>query len=181
MIQLFDVILTWKRGNIISEIISFFTRKGPSHVRTWTRGLYENFDFFEVTFPKPRFGYMAEIDFKEYRIEIGRHQNLPYPIPDDMVKIAIDEMIKLRDNTFYDVGELFEHLLEEVGIDSVDNSNPDHFVCSSGDEHIRKMWNKKEYLWCPDQQLVSPQDIRESPFYRKVKYSVGDLFVSDKS
>jgi len=173
MIQPFDVILTWKRGNFISEIISFFTRKGPSHVRTWIKGLYKDFDFFEVTFPEPRFGYIRELDLKKYRIEVGRHKNLPCPVPDEMVRIAIDEMIRLTEKTKYDVGELWENLLEELGIDSVDNSNPEHFVCSSGDEHNRKMWKEFEKLygvltWCPEQQLVSPQDIRESDYYIKL-------------
>jgi len=168
-----DHILTWPKKfkgfmGFISSFIIWITRKGPSHVRIYIKGLYGDFDFFEVTYPRARFGYMSEVSPKEYRIEIGRHKYLPFPLPQEIADIAILEMRKME-GTDYDIEELWEHLLDEGGIDEIDNSDPNIWVCSSGGGHIMHWigyaWHTKGKVV----SLLSPQDIRKSDEYAKVK------------
>ena len=163
----FDMIMTWpKRWNFISWFITWITRGGPSHVRVYCKGLFEDFEFFEVTFPRGRFGYMNEIDPKYYKVEIGRHSELFYPLPKELSDKGLKTMISLSDID-YDVGELaFSQLFDELGIDHTDQSSQEKFVCSSGAEHILASMN---FPFCPSEQLVSPQDIRKSKFYVKVE------------
>ena len=169
MIRQFDVILTWPKHptgfiGLLSRIITWVTRKGPSHVRTYIKGLYKDYDFFEVTYPHSRFGYMSEVDPKEYRIEIGRHRGLPSPLPKELSDIAILEMWKIEGSN-YDAFELWEHLLDEAGIDSIDNSVPNKYVCSSGNGHIMYWMGYPWHIKGKIVSLLSPQDIRESDEY----------------
>src|SRR5512139_683779 len=167
MLRPFDVIMTWpKKWNPISWVISSITGKGPSHVRVWCRGLYENYDFWEVTFPKCRFGYLSEIDPRFYRIEYGRHSDLFYPLPLEIQNRGLQAMLKLC-GTLYDLGELsFSQFFDEIGLDHTDQSEPERFVCSSGAEHVLA---SMDFPFCPSDMLVSPQDIRKSKFYVRVK------------
>jgi hypothetical protein len=172
MIRPLDVILTTIKefdepDEIASEIITAITG-GPSHVRVYMKGWCENYDFWEVTLPHCRFGYMNEIDRTEVNVEIGRHKGLPYPLPLEVGQMALLEMKKLEGSD-YDVFELWEHLLEVAGIDSTDNSDPNRYVCSSGAGHIMYWigypWHTKGEIV----SLLSPQDIRESDEYEKVE------------
>ena len=167
MLRPFDVIMTWpNKFYFISWIISQITRGGPSHVRVYTKGLYQDFDFWEVTWPKVRWGYMDEIDPRLYRIEYGRHSQLFYPLPDELARRGLLEMIRLE-GSLYDIGELaFSQFFDEIGVDHTDQSDPTRFVCSSGAEHILAQMG---FPFCASDMLVSPQDIRRSPVYVKVR------------
>ena len=168
-IRPFDVIMTQLKDKpdeieeIVSEIITWLTG-GPSHVRVYCKGLHEDFDFWEVTYPHCRFGYMKEIDYKSYEVEIGRHKELPFPLPQDLCDKGIAAMLKLE-GTDYDLGELFfSQLFDLIGIDHTDQSDPNKFVCSSGAEHI---FITMGYPFCPGDLLVSPEDIVKSLYYEK--------------
>ena len=173
MLRPFDCIFTWpKRWNFISWFITWITGGGPSHVRLYIKGLGikdENgreYDFIEATWPKVRFGFMEEVDPKLYRIEYGRHSELPYPVPQELEDKAIAEMKRLI-GVLYDLGELaFSQFFDELGIDHIDHSDPERPVCSSLAEHILGVLT---YFFCPSDQLVSPADIMRSKFYVKVK------------
>ena len=170
MLRPFDLIMTWpKRWNFISWIITWITGGGPSHVRVYCRGLGfyneegKELDFFELTWPKGRFGFMKEINPSEYKIEYGRHSELFYPLPDEFRDKGIAAMKEL-DGTLYDVGELgFSQFFDQIGLDHTDQSDPKMKVCSSAAEYIFACMT---FPFCPSDQLVSPQDIRESKFYR---------------
>lgn len=166
----FSVICTWSPKKwdwnpltLIGWAIERITRGGPSHVR-----LYLCKDiFWEVTFPHPRFGHMSEIE-EGVRIEIGRHKDLPLELFEGLKSRAMAEMIRIN-KTFYDVPELaVEQLLDEMGIDHVDHSDPKAFVCSSGVNYIHALIG---YSFA--EGLVSPQDIRKSKFYRKEESEIG--------
>ncbi len=171
MLRPFDMIMTWPRKwNFLSWFITWVTGGGPSHVRVYTKGLYQDYDFWEVTWPKVRWGYLSEIDPKQYRIEYGRHSQLFYPLPVEIQEKGIAEMQRLE-GSLYDLGELaFSQFFDEIGLDHTDQSDPKKFVCSSGAEHILTTMN---FPFCVSHELVSPQDIRNSKFYMKVKG--GDL------
>jgi len=173
-----DVLLTQLRSSlpdsipdipdvVIGDLISFIS-KGPSHVRTYCKGWYKDYDFFEVTFPVARFGYLKEIDLTEYSVMVGRHSQLPDPLPENLEALALSTMLKMK-GTLYDLGELFfTQLLHVLGLDdSVDFSDPHLWVCSSGDEHIMKSVN---CLWRPDLKVVAPIDIVASPYFRLVNW-----------
>lgn len=174
MIRQFDLIMTQRKEipiddplDILSEVITWITG-GPSHVRLYMKGLHEDFDFWEVTYPKCRFGYMTELDEKyrgEFDIEIGRYKDLPFPLPKELSDKGIERMEKLE-GSLYDLGELlFSQLFDELGIDHTDNSDPERFVCSSGVENIFRIMG---FPFCPNHPLVSPEDIVHSKFYVKV-------------
>jgi len=151
--------------DVASIIITAITG-GPSHVRLCIKGLYENWDFWEVTYPKCRFGKMEEVDYKEYDVEIGRHRNLPFPLPREIAEKAVGEM-KRVEGRLYDVGELFfSQLFDTIGLDHTDHSDPERFVCSSGVEYILTCLG---FPFCPLDFLVSPEDLIKSEFYTKVE------------
>lgn len=173
-----DVLATQRRSSLpsdipdipdaaISDLISWVSA-GPSHVRTYCKGMYKDYDFFEVTFPVARFGYLKEIDLNEYSCLVGRHSELPIPLPDNLDALALSTMLKMK-GTLYDLGELFfTQLLHVLGLDdSVDLSDPHLWVCSSGDEHIMAGVG---HSWRPDLKVVAPIDIVASPYFRLVEW-----------
>lgn len=170
MIRPFDVISTTiKRmqgpDDFISEGITLITG-GPSHVRLYCKGLHEDFDFWEVTYPKCRFGYISEINRDDYQVEIGRHKDLPFPLPQELLDKGLAEMLNVE-GSLYDIGELFfSQLFDIIGLDHSDQSDPKKFVCSSGIEHILTTMN---FPFCPDDYLVSPEDIIKSICYERVE------------
>lgn len=126
----------------------------------------KEFEFFELTWPKGRFGFMEEVSPKEYQIEYGRHSELFYPLPEELRDKGIAAMKELN-GTLYDVGELgFSQFFDQIGLDHTDQSDPEKKVCSSAAEYILTCMN---FPFCPSDELVSPQDIRKSNFYVKVK------------
>jgi hypothetical protein len=172
MLRPFDVIMTWPvKWNFISWFIIWITHGGPSHVRVYCKGLGfyrddKELDFFELTWPKGRFGFMNEISPGDYKIEYGRNSELFYPLPDELKNKGKNAM-KALEGTWYDGGELaLSQFFDEIGLDHTDNSDPTRFVCSSAAEHILSTMN---FPFCVSDQLVSPQDIRKSKFYVKVE------------
>ncbi len=162
--------------DILSEAITWIT-DGPSHVRLFIGADVEirpgeNFDFWEVTFPRCRFGKMEELSekyLKEYQMEVGRHRLLPYPLTQEIFDKALTEMKRLE-GSYYDLGELLiTQFLDEIGLDHTDNSNPDLFVCSSGVEHIYRVIG---FPFCEGHEVVSPEDIVKSPQYEIVPWGV---------
>lgn len=165
MLRPFDVILTWGDG-WISEAIELATHGGPSHVRVYCRGLHENHDFWEVTFPRCRWGMMSEIDRSSTRVEFGRHNQLYWPLPLELQTKGLAEMLRLE-GSLYDLGELgITQFLHAIGLEKFDHSAPDNYVCSSGAERILTVMG---FSFCPGDMIVSPYDILKSPYYEKVE------------
>lgn len=163
-----DAILTQPiEFDLISDLISWISG-GPSHVRCCCKGMYYDFDFFEVTWPTARFGFLSEIDTTQSSVRIGRHKNLPYPLPPNLHDYALMTMFHLR-GTLYNVPELliteFLHVTLGLNVDFTPWLND--FVCSAGDEHIMK---KDGFPWRPDlnEKCVSPVDIVQSPYFVEV-------------
>jgi len=160
-----DLIFTWGRSSkaqdlgtlIVQEAIEGVTR-GPSHVR-----LYLGDDvFWEFTMPACRYGQLHEIDLGRVDVEVGYHGLYLF---DEKIAQKIRAEARRLIGTPYDTWELFDHLLDELGIDHEQDSDPRRFVCSTGVEHL---FRTAGIPFRPDlpEQLVSPQDIRESRFYR---------------
>lgn len=168
MLRPFDVIMTWpKKWNLISWLISFITRGGPSHVRVYTKGIPgAKGEFWEVTWPRTRWGDMDEINPKLYKIEIGRHSQLFDPLPPEIAQRGLITMLQLEGG-MYDLGELaFSQFFSELSLDSSDQSDPERYVCSSGAEFVLASMG---FPFCASDRVVSPADIRRSPVYVKVR------------
>ena len=160
-----DLIMTWGRSSkapdlsrlLIQEGIEGLTRGGPSHVRLYVG----EGRIWEVTYPVCRYGVLAEIDLRECDVEVGYHDGVESASEEQrrLILLAADRLVSSR----YDVGELIEHLFDELGLDTKDHSDPARFVCSSGVEYC---FRKAGLGFCPEEELVSPEDIRLSPHYR---------------
>lgn len=168
-----DLIFTWGRSSKTEDLASLVVKEaiegitgGPSHVRLY---LYNDV-FWEFTVPRCRFGKLAEIDLEKVDVEVGYHIFAEDLDPESVIQLN-DEAEKLT-GTPYDVLELFDHLADEIGLDHKQDSDPEKFVCSTGVEHLFRLI---EIPFRPDlpEQLVSPQDIRESRFYR-VRWQWGE-------
>jgi hypothetical protein len=171
IVQPYDLLFTWRHfldaenplDLAVSKAIEWIT-EGPSHVRLYLgQGPFGEKTFWEVTYPKCRFGSLNEIDLAVCDLEIGYHIYSWLLEPEEEWAI-ISEAQKLIGRK-YDVMELFDHLLDELGIDHKQDSDPDRYVCSTGVVHLFRRAGL--YFWRDlPEQLISPQDIRESKFYR---------------
>jgi hypothetical protein len=170
-VKFLDLIFTWGRSShaqdiwtlVMQESIEGFT-SGPSHVRLY---IGEG-RFWEFTLPACRYGDVKEIDLHKVDLEVGDHR-MADSLSTGQREALLMEAQRLI-GTPYDVQELFEHLLQEWGMDLEDDSDPRRFVCSSGIEHLFRVAG---IPFRPDDPLVSPQDIRHSPHYER-KWIYGD-------
>jgi len=164
--QPLDLIFTWGRSSKAENLVDLVVEEaiegvtgGPSHVRLYLgQGC-----LWEFTLPECRYGTLDEIDFGKFDIEVGYHI-MAVDLAVERVLIIHEEAERLI-GTKYDTAELFDHLLDEIGLDHRQDSDPEKFVCSTGVEHLFRLAG---ISFRPDEapQLVSPQDIRESRFYR---------------
>lgn len=157
----YDVILTWPQWEnhdlatfIISGAISLFTGWGPTHVMLMVGPSL----IWEVTYPYTRFAPASLWNVEDYDIEIGYHKDFSL----DKHALKILNTITELTGTPYDVGELFWHALDELGIYSMDKSSPHRWVCSSG---INYAFTQAGIPFSTE-QLVSPANIRSSKYYK---------------
>ena len=143
---------------IIDDLITWISA-GPCHIRTCCQGMYEDFDFFEMAWPKSRFGRLSEIDLSIYSMLVFRHKLLPFPLPNAVEQYALFNMLKF-DNEIYDVGQLVTtQLLHILGLDDNTNLTPG-YVCSTMNGHIML---RVGYPWYPNKIILTPGDIITSP------------------
>ena len=126
-----DIVLTWYDGSILADLIRLFTKDGPSHAAIYIGG----YVFAEQTFPTARYGSIREIQLQNYdRIVIGYHKTLESLIETDrqaLLNWLLDEIdIMISQELQYDVWELIENALAELGIDKNDDSAKDIGTCS---------------------------------------------------
>jgi hypothetical protein len=159
------MIFTWRRHKnplmaILAFFIRFFTGGGPEHVRLYMG----NGKFTEFTYPESRWGDLSEIDMKYNRVEIGRNL-LMWDLTDEE-KENLRKWCKKQMGKPYDVYELvWEQLLDEIDLDSMDDSSSKSFVCSS---YVGNAYKKAKRDFLPNEKLISPQDLREAADYLAV-------------
>lgn len=141
----------------ISWAIRLLTKGGPEHVRLY---MGDN-KFTEFTWPKSRWGILAEINLENTKIEIGRN-----PLIVNLTKSENEKIKKWCENQMgknYDLKELiWEHLLDELKINKKDDSSKRKFVCST---YIKYAFNSINKDPLPNEPLTSPQDLRKIPGY----------------
>jgi hypothetical protein len=126
-------------------------------------------EVWHVTLPYCRYDTIDNVIKDAYRVEWGANRRIMGKNKwrqASHIAMAMRLRAAALIGTPYDKLELVVfHLAQEMGWNIGDGSDPDKYVCSSG---VEEVFNSARIPMCPDDPLVSPDDLLRSKYYQYI-------------